>query len=50
MKVFDECDVDHSGTISWSEFKKYLGEKGFGLEFIEVWNYDRRLMQNFFNI
>lgn len=36
LQVFDECDVDHSGTISWNEFKQFLGERGFGLEFIEV--------------
>ncbi len=38
LSIFDECDIDHSGTLTWSEFRKALSDKGFGLEFTEVLN------------
>ena len=36
LTMFDECDSDKSGSLSWSEFRMALSRKGFGLEFIEV--------------
>ena len=36
LKIFDEADVDGSGTLTWDEFNKALTENGIGKEFIEV--------------
>ena len=36
LRIFDDVDTDHSGELSWAEFKNALRARGFGSEFTRV--------------